>query len=222
MAAVERRGALNEQCAQMMRTICGVEDDDKGASAEDRNKIRMRHGVKFAAGHANLVRLERHRPVKFPNGLNDHNQIVKAPAVSRKTRMEARQKTSFGQVHWSFGRIVYMIDLPSQLGRFNLAEEIRFFAPVKGILTKERGVPPLCLRLCRAVPSAFFAVKTVLKLHDSPRLQCQVGNATDQPVARALSALRKQRPQGAWRPRRWDEQHRGTARPSRKARCRGR
>ena len=58
----------------MVRTVFGIDNNDIRSSWRNRNEVRMRNLEAITPGHSEFVRLERHRSVKFANGLDDHTK----------------------------------------------------------------------------------------------------------------------------------------------------
>ena len=75
---IERRSSLNQERAQMVRTVFGVNDHDERTPRRNGNEIGMRDGMAFSADHADFVRHKRHGTVEFANGTDDHDKPVTA------------------------------------------------------------------------------------------------------------------------------------------------
>ncbi len=58
-----------------MRASLQVNDNYKIAPRRNKNKIRVRHRIAFAACNADFVRHKRRRAIEFANGFNDHKAI---------------------------------------------------------------------------------------------------------------------------------------------------
>src|SRR5580698_3022537 len=78
----------------MMRPAFQVNDYHKVALWSDENKIRMRHRIAFAAGHANFVRHKWHRAIEFTNGFNDHNTMLNSGRMVCQGRAHLRTPLS--------------------------------------------------------------------------------------------------------------------------------
>ena len=74
--AVEWRSTLNQHRIQMMRTLFGIDNNHVIAPRRNENEVGMRHGITFAACHADFVWCKRYRAIEFANGFNDHGKRI--------------------------------------------------------------------------------------------------------------------------------------------------
>src|SRR5437016_2078567 len=111
--AVEWGSAFNQQRAQVVGMFVLIEDNDERTFRRNRNKVGIRHGVAFAAGHANRVWLERHGAVEFANGLNDHGKRIAVVVEFRKLRLkwlaQCPSATQIGSAMSCFARQILLL-----------------------------------------------------------------------------------------------------------------
>lgn len=70
--AMQERGPLDQEGTEMMRTFFCIDDDNERALRRDRNEVRVRHGVTFAAEGLDFVGGEGNGAIELANGRYDH------------------------------------------------------------------------------------------------------------------------------------------------------